>query len=209
MNLPNKLTLLRMVLVPVFIIFTIMDHFWTRFFALFIFIAAGITDLVDGYIARKYGEVTTFGKFMDPLADKMMISAAFIAFVEMREIHVPAWMVVLIISREFLVTGVRLDAASKGKIISAERSGKLKTISQFSSVIAILVILCVNSGLKHFYQLNHTDLLSFSKWYWAGILLVHLPYWLVAVATLITLISGLSYLYGNRHIFAKDVGLKF
>lgn len=208
MNLPNKLTLLRMVLVPVFILFTILDHFWTRIFALLIFIAAGVTDWVDGYLARKYGEVTTFGKFMDPLADKMMISAAFISFVEMGEIHVPAWMVVLIISREFLVTGLRLDAASKGLVISAERSGKLKTISQVVSVIAILLILCLNSGLKYFYQINHTDLSSLQEWQWVGKLLEWLPYWLVFAATLITLISGISYLYGNRHIFAKEIGLK-
>lgn len=208
MNLPNKLTLLRMVLVPVFIIFTIMDHFWTRLFALAIFITAGITDWVDGYLARKYGEVTTFGKFMDPLADKMMISAAFICFVEMREINVPAWMVVLIISREFLVTGLRLDAASKGLVMSAERSGKLKTISQNFAVIAILLILCVNSGLIYFYQINHTELSSLQDWHWAGKALEWIPYWLVFAATLVTLVSGISYLYGNRHIFGKPLTQK-
>src|SRR4051812_14424298 len=120
MNLPNKLTVLRLLLVPVFMIFTIIDNVWTRIFALLIFIVASLTDLYDGYFARKYGEITTFGKFMDPLADKFLISAAFICFVSMRELRVPAWMVVLIIGREFLITGLRTLAASKGVIIAAD-----------------------------------------------------------------------------------------
>lgn len=209
MNLANKLTLFRMALAIVFMTFTVRDNLWTRVFALLIFIAAGLTDLYDGYFARKYGFVTNFGKFMDPLADKIMVSAAFVSFVSMKELQVPAWMVVLIISREFLVTGLRLDAASKGTVIPADRSGKFKTSSQVAVILAILVILCVNAVLSHFYHLSSFELLQKSGGpYWAGLFLTGASYWLVFACTLLTLISGLSYLYKNRHIFAEEIGLK-
>lgn len=209
MNLANKLTLLRLILVPVFITFTIIDNVWMRLFALLIFIAASLTDLYDGYFARKYGVVTDFGKFMDPLADKFLISAAFISFVSMRELNIPPWMVVLIIGREFLITGLRSLAATKGEIISADRAGKFKTSSQVTAIITILVILCINSILSHFYQIHSADLLQKSSWtYLIAILLVWSPYWLVFVTTILTLISGLSYLYKNRHIFSEEIGIK-
>ncbi len=208
MNLANRLTLLRLALVPVFMIFTILDHFWTRFFALWIFITASLTDLIDGYVARKYGEITEFGKLMDPLADKFLISAAFISFVGMRELQVPSWMVVLIIGRELIVTGLRLLAAAKGEVLSADMSGKLKTSVQLTAVTTIMVILCVNSFLRHFYHLNPRELLRHSGWeYGAGILLFRAPFWLVFASMLITLYSGTQVLYKNRGIYAKEIGL--
>lgn len=206
MNLANKLTLLRLALVPVFITFTVIDNLWTRIFALFIFILASITDLYDGYFARKYGEVTDFGKFMDPLADKFLISAAFISFVDMKELNVPPWMVILIIGREFLITGLRTLAASKGVVIAADRSGKFKTTSQISAIIAILLILCVNSYLDHFYNIRAGSLLQMSgRPYVIGSLLFGTSYWLVFVTTILTLASGLSYLYKNRHILSQEI----
>src|SRR5258708_7877471 len=114
-NLPTQLTLLRLFLVPFFLVFTICDNLATRISALIIFIVASITDLYDGKLARKMGQVTTLGIFLDPLADKFLISSAFIAFVQIPEIYVPAWMVVLIIGREFMITGLRALAASKGR----------------------------------------------------------------------------------------------
>ena len=209
MNLPNKLTLFRLALVPVFITFTIIDNMWMRLFALFIFITASLTDLYDGYFARKYGEVTDFGKFMDPLADKLLISAAFISFVDMKELNVPAWMVVLIIGREFLITGLRLLAASKGVVIPADRAGKFKTTSQLVSIITILVILCANSILARYYHTRTWELLLISGWpSILGNLLMWSSYWLVFTTTVLTLVSGLSYLYKNRHIFADEVGIQ-
>ncbi len=209
MNLPNKLSLMRVLLVPIFMVFTIIDNVWTRLFALIIFIAAALTDIYDGYVARKWGLITTFGKFIDPLADKFLISAALICFVDLKEIHVPAWMVVLIIGREFLITGLRLVGASKGVIIPADKSGKFKTTSQIISIIMILIILCVNSLLNHFYGVEAPDLLNLSGgYYFGGWILNWLPYWLIFITTLLTLISGINYLYKNRYLFSEDLKSK-
>ena len=207
MNLPNKLTFFRLILVPIFMTFTVIDNVWTRIFALFIFIAASLTDLFDGYFARKYGEVTTLGAFMDPLADKFLISAALVCFVGMKELNVPSWMVVLIIGREFLITGLRTVAASKGIIISADRLGKFKTTSQIISIIFILIILCVNSILSDFYQIHSHELIDKPDIYYPyiGNILIWASYWLVFVATIFTLISGISYLYKNRSVFSEQV----
>lgn len=209
MNLANRLTLLRLALVPVFMIFTVLDHFWTRLFALVIFVVASLTDLMDGYFARKYGEITDFGKFMDPLADKFLTSAAFICFVGMRELRVPSWMVVLIIGRELIVTGLRLLAASKGEKIAADRSGKFKTGVQITAVIAVMAILCVNSFMRLFHHFNPRTLFYRSGWEnFLGNFLQHAPFWLVFVSMLVTLYSGIHYLYQNRGIFSKEIGLK-
>lgn len=205
MNLPNKLTVLRLILVPVFMIFTIVDNVWMRFFALVIFIAASLTDLFDGYLARKYGEVTDFGKFLDPLADKFLITAAFVCFVGMRELHVPAWMVVLIIGREFMITGLRTLAASKGIVIAADRAGKFKTTSQITAVIIILIILCTNSLLEHNYNLTPallTEMPGSSSV--LGSALSWSSYWIVFITTILTLVSGLSYLYKHRQLLRQD-----
>lgn len=207
MNLPNRLTILRLFLVPVFMTFTVIDNIWTRIFSLLIFIAASLTDFYDGYFARKYGKITTFGEFMDPLADKFLISAAFICFVGMRELHVPAWMVVLIIGREFIITGLRLVAASKGVVIPADRAGKFKTTSQITAIITILIILCVNSGLNHFLNIEPNQ--YFEKPgspEWIGSILQWSSYWLTFLTTILTLISGHSYLRKNWNIFSKEVG---
>ena len=196
MNLANRLTLLRWAMVPAFMIFTVMDNFWTRVLALLIFIAAALTDAYDGYIARKRSQVTEFGKLMDPLADKFLTSAAFICFVKMRELDVAPWMVVLILGRELLVTGLRLLAASKGQVLSADRQGKWKTVIQMTVVIAILIVLCANSFLR-----RYTDLA-------APLFLERSPYWLVFISMVATLYSGSLYLYKNRHLYMQDVGLK-
>lgn len=207
MNLANKLTLSRLILVPVFLIFTIIDTVWTRLSALLIFIVAALTDLCDGYFARKYQQVTDFGKLLDPLADKLLISAALVCFVSLKELQIPPWMIALIIGREFLITGLRLVAISKGKIISADRSGKFKTSFQLTTVIAILLILCMSSALNHFCHIEPTELLQKSGWsYFAGALLVWLPYWLVFITTLFTLISGFSYLRRNHYLFSAELG---
>lgn len=208
MNLANRLTLLRLALVPVFMIFTVLDHFWTRLFALLIFVAASLTDLADGYIARKKGEITDFGKFLDPLADKFLTSAAFICFVGMRELRVQPWMVALIIGRELIVTGLRLLAASKGEILAADRSGKVKTTVQMTAVILIMIILCVNSFIRHYYHLNPHEFLQGSGLQHAlEIFLSQAPRILVFLSMFVTLYSGVYYLYKNRRIFSKEIGM--
>src|SRR6185295_7148436 len=167
-NLPTQLTLLRLILVPFFLVFTISDNLTTRIAALIIFVAASITDLYDGRLARKLGQVTTLGIFLDPLADKFLISSAFVAFVQIPEIYVPAWMVVLIIGREFLITGLRTLAASKGRILPAQRAGKFKTTSQLVAIITILVILTANSFLERSGGMPASSLYSDTFWFYLG-----------------------------------------
>lgn len=135
MNLPNKLTLFRVILIPFFLFFLLSGYggAYSRWIALGIFVAASLTDLLDGQIARKYQLVTNFGKFMDPLADKLLVCSAMIAFVELGQM--PSWVVIIIISREFAISGFRLVAADNDVVIAASWWGKFKTVSQMVMVI--------------------------------------------------------------------------
>jgi len=182
-----------------FLIFTIEDNVYTRITALIIFIVASITDLIDGRIARARNMVTNLGTFLDPLADKLLISAAFIAFVQIREIYVPAWMVVLIIGREFLITGLRTLAVAQGRVLAAQPAGKFKTTSQITAIITILVILIVNSAMEDWFHIPKESLLEMYGWpEILGFILKWGPYWLTFVTTLLTIISG--YLYLRDHV---------
>jgi CDP-diacylglycerol--glycerol-3-phosphate 3-phosphatidyltransferase len=194
-NLPNRLTLIRLSLVPAFMVFMVVDNVWTRMASLVIFIGASITDWYDGMIARRTGTVTVIGTFLDPLVDKMLIAAALVGFVELRELHIPAWMVVLIISREFLITGLRSLAASRGIVMGAERAGKFKTTSQMIAIITILVVLCLNSSLEKWPTLG--SVLSPGHQQVFLTLLDRLPYWLVFWASITTIVSG--YLYIRKY----------
>ena len=136
MNLPNKLTLLRIILIPVFIVVLYWGFPGANYVALAIFIVASITDLLDGKIARKYNLVTDFGKFADPLADKMLVTAAMLWFVEIGQM--PAWMLLIVIVREFAVSGLRMIASDKGRVIAAGWSGKVKTASTMVCICLIL-----------------------------------------------------------------------
>lgn len=138
MNLPNKLTLFRVILIPFFLVFLLTDlgGVYGRWIALGIFVIASLTDLLDGKIARKYHLITNFGKFMDPLADKLLVCSAMIAFVELGQM--PAWIVIVIISREFAVSGFRLVAADNNVVIAASWWGKTKTVSQMVMVILMI-----------------------------------------------------------------------
>ena len=135
MNLPNSLTILRVVMIPLFVIAMLLDFPQSDFVAGGIFIAACITDFFDGFLARKYNQITTFGKFMDPLADKLLVCAALICFLVDRADEMPAWVVIIIISREFIISGFRLVAAEKGVTISASWWGKIKTTVQMSLLL--------------------------------------------------------------------------
>ncbi len=138
MNLPNSLTVLRVVMIPLFVIAMLLDFPQSDFVAGGIFIAACITDFFDGFLARKYNQITTFGKFMDPLADKLLVCAALICFLVDRADEMPAWVVIIIISREFIISGFRLVAAEKGVTISASWWGKIKTTVQM--LMSLLLI---------------------------------------------------------------------
>ncbi len=138
MNLPNKLTVLRVAAVPFFVVLMLVPicgepcEGWCKWTALAIFILAALTDLVDGRLARKYKLVTNFGKFMDPLADKLLVCSALICLVELNRI--PAWVVIIIIAREFVISGIRLIAVDDGVVIAASRWGKYKTVFQMIMV---------------------------------------------------------------------------
>lgn len=137
MNLPNKLTLFRVILIPFFVLFMLVDiTAYDKWIALSIFIVASLTDLLDGKIARKYNLVTNFGKFMDPLADKLLVCSALICLVALTKI--PAWIVIIIIAREFIISGFRLIASDNGVVIAASYWGKFKTT--FQMVMICLMI---------------------------------------------------------------------
>ncbi len=140
MNLPNKLTVLRVLLIPFFVAALLWqqgENMTLRYWAAGIFIIASLTDMLDGKIARKYNLVTNFGKFMDPLADKLLVCSALICLIELGEI--PAWMVIVIISREFIISGFRLVASDNGVVIAASYWGKFKTTFQMIAVVLLIV----------------------------------------------------------------------
>ena len=147
MNLPNKLTILRVIMIPFFVLFMLTDlgGSASKWIALALFVIASMTDWLDGYLARKYNLVTNFGKFMDPLADKLLVSSAMICLVEMGRI--PAWIVVVIISREFIISGFRLVASDNGRVIAASYWGKFKTVSQMLMIILMFVDIAALSFL--------------------------------------------------------------
>ena len=138
MNLPNKLTIARVIMIPFFVLFLLtgLGGAASKWIALAIFIIASLTDLLDGHIARKYNLVTNFGKFMDPLADKLLVCAAMICLVEMGRL--PAWIVIVIISREFIISGFRLIASDNGRVIAASYWGKFKTTFQMLKICLMI-----------------------------------------------------------------------
>ena len=140
MNLPNKLTVLRVCMIPFFVVMLLLnsgENQTYRYIAAAIFIVASLTDMLDGKIARKYNLVTNFGKFMDPLADKLLVCSALICLVDLKQL--PAWMVIVIISREFIISGFRLVASDNGIVIAASYWGKFKTVFQMAMVIVLIM----------------------------------------------------------------------
>jgi len=206
MNLANKLTIGRIIVIPFFIVFMFMGNIYTRLAALGIFILAALSDVYDGIIARHREEVTNFGKFVDPLADKLIVSAAMISFVQLRELSIPAWMVIVVISREFIITGLRSVAASRGTIIPSSLSGKFKTTSQMAVIITILIILIINVALRNYWRITALELQAFLGWRRVvGYILSKGPYWLMLLVTILTVISGFNYIYRNRHILFEEI----
>jgi CDP-diacylglycerol---glycerol-3-phosphate 3-phosphatidyltransferase len=190
MNLPNKLTLSRFGLTVAFLLAMFWQFPYNETVALLLFCLAGITDWIDGEIARRRNLITNFGILMDPLADKILTCSAFIAFVGLH--YMAAWMVVIIVARELAITGLRLLAASKQVVLAAEGFGKHKTISQIAAIIAVLVSVSYD-------QWGRLGQLVFGLW-------VHpfteLAKWL---AVFLTFLSGAIYLWRNRQIFLNEV----
>lgn len=140
MNLPNRITMLRIILIPFFVFFMLTDFVpYSRYIAAAIFIIASLTDTLDGYLARKYQLVSNFGKFMDPLADKLLVCSALVCFVALPDNPMPAWVVIIIISRDFIISGFRLVASDAGVVIAASWWGKVKTVVQMLMSILLIV----------------------------------------------------------------------
>ena len=177
MNLPNKLTILRVILVPFFVFFMLAPYFegYGNYIAVAIFIIASFTDFLDGYLARKYNLVTNFGKFMDPLADKLLVSAAMICLIETGQLA--SWIVIIIISREFIISGFRLVASDNGVVIAASYWGKFKTVSH----MLMIIVLILDIQLPVFQIIGTV---------------------LVYIALALTIISLIDYLVKNKSVIA-------
>ena len=193
MNTPNKLTLLRIIIAPVFMVFFVMDVFSLKLVAVGLFVVAALTDLADGYYARKYDIVTGFGKFMDPLADKILVSSALVSFIALR--YVSPLPVMLIIGREFAITGLRLLAAYRGVVISPTWWAKVKTCLQLTIVGVILVYIVVKDALIY-YDSPSAALLQFDHYFYFNLVL-----WVTAVITLWTGVDyTIKYFYMIRSV---------
>ena len=179
MNLPNKLTILRIILIIPFVLFMILGQGegWMKWAALAIFVIASLTDTLDGYIARKYHLITDFGKFMDPLADKILVMSAMILLVEFGRL--PAWIVIIILAREFAVSGFRLIASDNGLVIAASWWGKVKTVTQM--IMVILMIADLPAPYPHII----TDIVMYA-------------------ALALTVISMIDYFVKNAHVLKSQ-----
>jgi CDP-diacylglycerol---glycerol-3-phosphate 3-phosphatidyltransferase len=197
MNLPNKLTISRFVLTIAFLAVMFSQMPYHRTIALVLFVLASISDLLDGQIARRRNLITNFGILMDPLADKILVCSAFIAFVGLG--WIPAWMVVVVVARELAITGLRLLAASKSVVLAAEGYGKHKTISQIIAIISILVL----AGYTEWGPMGCAvfGFTVFGQKPWIQLFTV-LSIW---VAVVLTFISGWMYLWRNRAIYLADL----
>lgn len=194
MNLPNKLTLLRVFMVPVFLVFALIDTIpYNEFIAVGIFAIASITDALDGYIARKNNLVTNFGKFLDPLADKVLVMAALLCLVQMGFIgSVP---VIIILAREFMVSGLRLVTANEGVVVPAGIWGKLKTAFTMIAIIVIFIIAGLFGQGTVFGEALYHSTEYFEYFY---VLIFVIPTILIWIATILTVISGVQYLFAYR-----------
>ena len=191
MNWANRVTLSRLVLTVLFVLALNSSWSYARTTALLIFLIAGLTDLIDGEIARRYGVITNFGKLMDPLVDKIMVASAFISLVPLKA--VPAWAATTVVARDFLITGLRLMATAKGRILPAESLGKQKTSWQMITIIFFLALL----SIVELRYANETSTWWARAWSEAGPVLV----WITVA---LTVYSGLGFTWRNRELIAPD-----
>ncbi|MBE6015929.1 MAG: CDP-diacylglycerol--glycerol-3-phosphate 3-phosphatidyltransferase [Lachnospiraceae bacterium] len=179
MNLPNKLTILRVILIPFFAMFLLtgMAGIYSDYIALVIFCVASLTDMLDGMIARKYNLITNFGKFMDPLADKLLVCTALICLLDLGRI--PAWVVIIIIAREFIISGFRLVASDKGVVIAAGYIGKVKTVFQ----MAMIIMMILDFDNNVFYMATNV---------------------VMYIALILTVVSLVDYIARNKDVLKED-----
>jgi CDP-diacylglycerol---glycerol-3-phosphate 3-phosphatidyltransferase len=204
-NLPNRLTLARIVLTVVFVVALLLPASgavrsvfpWGKSAALVIFIIASLTDLWDGRIARRRKQETSFGALLDPVADKILTTAAFICFIEQKdylgEPLVQAWMVLVIVSREFLVTGLRLVAREQGIVLKADQHGKQKAASQMVAIILVLLGLAAREDWHSF----GSNPGRFNEVFSIAV------FWIMLLTAVLTMLSGIAYLYKNRRLFLE------
>lgn len=178
MNTANKITMIRVFLVPVFMVLFMIDNTVCHYAALGVFILASITDAIDGHVARKYNQTTTFGKFVDPLADKVLTTAAFLILMYYGRMSV--WALMIVLTREFMVAGVRLVAAGDGNVVAASMWGKLKTVTQMVAVVVAMLLLPVEKFL--------------------GVPARLISDILIWISVVFTIISGIDYLAKNWHL---------
>jgi CDP-diacylglycerol--glycerol-3-phosphate 3-phosphatidyltransferase len=195
MNLPNKLTVIRIILSPLFLLLALWEFPFHYGVALVVFIAAALTDMFDGKIARSRGLITNFGKFLDPLADKMLTTAAFLLFLTLGRMNV--WALMIVLTREFMVTSVRLIAAKEGKVIAASMWGKAKTVTQFIAIIYMLTALEFSTwqtGILAGFDVTDTlftiPLLVGEVFIWISVVL--------------TAVAGAEYVWLNREYFIHE-----
>lgn len=178
MNTANKVTMIRVLLVPIFMVLLMIDNSICHYLALAVFVIASITDAIDGHIARKYNQITTFGKFVDPLADKVLTTSAFLILMYYERMSV--WALMIILVREFAVSGIRLVAAGEGEIVAASMWGKLKTVTQMIAIIVAILLLPTNTFLG-----VQTKIFSDI---------------LIWISVVFTVISGVDYIAKNRSL---------
>lgn len=193
LNFPNKLTIFRLLLVPVFVFFMLLDkvdHLGATgdYIALSVFFIASITDFFDGKIARKHGLVTNFGKFMDPLADKLLVCSAFICLSSMGRIH--TWETIIVVCREFIISGIRLIAAEESIVIAASMWGKVKTVVSMSMIVAVILHLHVN--------LPEAVRPYFAWWSVFEQILIY-------ASVILTVVSLIDYIVKNRHVLKDEL----
>lgn len=193
MNLANKLTMIRIFLVPVFLVFiTVREIPYGSIIATIVFVIASLTDQLDGHIARSRNQITNFGKFMDPLADKLLVTAALVSLVELK--LVAGWAVVVILAREFAVSGLRTLAASDGIVIAASWWGKIKTVTQMIAILLLLLKANINTSASAISFVNNN---SFLKGFFT-----YVPETIMFIAVLITIVSGIDYFIKNKHVIS-------
>lgn len=193
MNLANKLTMIRIFLVPVFLVFiTVKEIPYGSIIATIVFVIASLTDQLDGHIARSRNQITNFGKFMDPLADKLLVTAALVSLVELK--LVAGWAVVVILAREFAVSGLRTLAASDGIVIAASWWGKIKTVTQMIAILLLLLKVNINTSASVISFVNNN---SFLKGFFT-----YVPETIMFIAVLITIVSGIDYFIKNKHVIS-------
>ena len=201
MNLPNRLTLLRIILAPIFLVLLMWEFPFHYLIAGLVFGAASVTDLLDGKIARERGLITNLGKFLDPLADKMLTTAAFLGFMVAAPLSAYSgwitWAVMIVLTREFLVTSVRLLAAKGGKVVAASMWGKAKTVAQMIAIIYTIAALEFSTWQTHI-----LSGVAFPEWLYTALLVFGVV--CVWVSTVLTVIAGIEYFWQNREFFLSD-----